>query len=84
MRNFWQKASKFCSKFGELWKLSKKVRIWLTHGEGWRCLGSVMRSERSEKGWTHSGGGGRELVNTHRGFGLKCVFELGFVRVGGW
>lgn len=44
-----------------------------THNEVGRFLWSVLtRSERSVKGWIHSGGGhGREVVWRHSFFGVK-------------
>lgn len=43
-------------------------------------MGSLMRSDRSEKGWTHSGGGrGEVLVKTHLGNEEKCDLGCGFL-----
>ena len=59
IRNWRQKESRFDSMVGEL---SRRLRICVNHGEGWRFCLEEMTSERSQKGSTSSGGGrGRVL-----------------------
>lgn len=38
-------------------ELSRRLRIWVNHGEGWRFCLEETTSERSQKGSTSSGGG---------------------------
>lgn len=56
MRKRWQKEERLDSIEGEP---SRRLRIWVSHGEGWRFCLDETTSERSQKG-SMSSGEGRE------------------------